>query len=225
MGWSLPLPGENTMSRIYRCHSRLSADLQGPVVNQKPLHLRQSSIDGACGPHCALMALQLLGAVERDEFDNIPRAASKRLTKLWERAAGIYFAGSRPKQLQALLEPFTDTVRSRFIRKLSLEHAAQWLHNDGVCIVGISNSDFSHWVVAVGVSAPDEYQAPDALLILDPDAPPVPMAPWNAVLHVSLNRNKRHRYLSVEGTCKVGIDSVLALSNVTSEETQLDLAD
>ena len=45
------------MSRIYRCHSRLSADLQGPVVNQQPLHLRQSSIDGACGPHCALMAL------------------------------------------------------------------------------------------------------------------------------------------------------------------------
>jgi len=25
------------MSRIYRCHSRLSADLQGPVVNQQPL--------------------------------------------------------------------------------------------------------------------------------------------------------------------------------------------
>ena len=213
------------MSRIYRCHSRLSADLQGPVVNQQPLHLRQSSIDGACGPHCALMALQLLGAVERDELDDIPKAASKPLTKLWKRAADVYFAGSRPKQLQALLEPFADTVRSRFIRKLPLEHAVECLDNNGVCIVGISNNDYSHWVVAVGVSAPGEYQDPDALLILDPDAPPVPMAPWNAVLHVSLNRNKRHRYLSVEGTCKVVIDSVLALSSVAAEDMEVDLAD
>lgn len=213
------------MSRIYRCHSRLSADLQGPVVNQQPLHLRQSTIDGACGPHCALMALQLLGAVERDELDDIHKAASKPLTKLWKRAADVYFAGSRPKQLQALLEPFANIVRSRFIRKLALEHAVECLDNDGVCIVGISNNDYSHWVVAVGVSAPDEYQDPDALLILDPDAPPVSMAPWNAVLHVSLNRNKRHRYLSVEGTCKVVIDSVLALTSVAAEDMEVDLAE
>lgn len=220
------MPGENnTMSRIYRCHSRLSADLQGPVVKQQPLHLRQSSLDGACGTHCALMALQLLGAVERDELEDIPKATNERLIKLWRRAADLYFAGSRPKELRALLEPFADTVRSRFVRKLPLEHAAQWLHNDGVCIVGITNNDFAHWVVAVGVSAPDDGQDPDALLILDPDAPPVPMAPWNAVLHVSLNRNKRHRYLSVEGTCKVVIDSVLALSSVAAEDMEVDLAE
>jgi len=213
------------MSRIYRCHSRLSANLEGPVVNRQPLHLRQSSIDGACGPHCALMALQLLGAVEREELDDIPKAASKPLTKLWKRAADVYFAGSRPKQLQALLEPFADTVRSRFVRKLPLEHTVECLDNDGVCIVGISTGDYSHWVLAVGVSAPDEYQDPDALLILDPDAPPVPMAPWNAVLHLSLNRNKRHRYMSFDGTSKVVIDSVLALTSVAAEEMEVDLAD
>lgn len=125
------------MSRIYRCHSRLSADLEGPVVNRQPLHLRQSTIDGACGPHCALMALQLLGAVERDELNDISRAASKRLTRLWKRATDVYFAGAAPKQLQALLEPFADTVRSRFVRKLPLEYTAECLDNDGVCIVGI----------------------------------------------------------------------------------------
>jgi hypothetical protein len=213
------------MSRIYRCHSRLSADLEGPVVNRQPLHLRQSTIDGACGPHCALMALQLLGAVERDELNDIPKAASKPLTKLWKRAADVYFAGSRPKQLQALLEPFANTVRSRFVRKLLLERTVECLDNDGVCIVGISTGDFSHWVLAVGVSAPDEYQDPDALLILDPDAPPVPMAPWNAVMHVSLNRNKRHRYMNFDGTSKVVIDSVLALTSVMTQEMELDLAD
>ena len=213
------------MTRIYRCNSRLSADLQGPVVNQQPLHLRQSTIYGACGPHCALMALQLLGAVERDEFDDIPKTASKPLTKLWKRAAHVYFAGSRPKKLQALPEPCADTVRSRFIRKLRLENAVECLDNDGVCIVGISNSDYAHWVVSVGVSAPDEYQDPDALLILDLDAPPVPMPSWNAVLHVSLNRKERDRYLSIDGSCKAVIDSMLALSSVAVEEMEVDLAE
>ena len=215
------------MSRIYLCHSRLSADLHGPVVNQQPLHLRQSSIDGACGPHCALMALQLLGAVDRDEIEDLPKSTNMRLTQFWNRTADVYFAGSRPKQLQAMLEPFADQVQSRFVRKLPIEHAAHWLRNDGVCIVGISNSDYTHWVVAVGVSAPSEHQEPDALLILDPDASPVPMAPWNAVLHVPQNRSKRYRYQSVESTSKVVIDSVLALalalSSVTNREKAGDL--
>jgi len=76
-----------------------------------------------------------------------------------------------------------------------------------------------------GGERPDECQGPDALLILDPDAPPVPMAPWNAVLHVSLNRHKRHRYMSFDGTSKVVIDSVLALTSVATEEMEVDLAD
>jgi len=50
------------------------------------------------------------------------------------------------------------------------------LRIDGVYIVGIATADCSHWVLAVGVSAPENRQAADSSLILDTDAAPVPMA-------------------------------------------------
>ncbi len=61
------------MSHLFRWHSKLSANMTGPLVGKDPLHLQQSDLDGACGHHCALMALMLLGLVTRNQLDGSKR--------------------------------------------------------------------------------------------------------------------------------------------------------
>ena len=47
-------------------HSQLSIGRQGALACGQRLLLRQGENDMACGHHCVLMALMLLGVVQRD---------------------------------------------------------------------------------------------------------------------------------------------------------------
>lgn len=204
------------MKTIFRCHSKLKASHDGPMVNRNPLHLRQSSLDSACGPHCALMALMLMGVVKRDEIEDqedLRRSGNKALSKMWGRSAGFYFTGIRAKALQSVFDPFRDTLSSRLLRKNQrIEKCIQSLKDGGVCIVGIHNDDYSHWVLAVGFSSKGEFDTADTLLILDPDAPIIALTAWNGVLTIAPNRKEMHRYETADHRSTVVIDTVLALT-------------
>ncbi|MCX7178622.1 MAG: PriCT-2 domain-containing protein [Proteobacteria bacterium] len=64
------------------------------MVRNVPLHLHQSDLDGACGPHCALMALMLFGILDRVDLDGLPKARKRRLSSLWKQTETRYFVGS-----------------------------------------------------------------------------------------------------------------------------------
>ena len=54
------------MHTTFRVHPALAVCRQGPCGQRQLVHLRQSDLDGACGPHCLLMALQILGLASRE---------------------------------------------------------------------------------------------------------------------------------------------------------------
>ena len=54
------------LGRHFVVHSQLSVGRSGAIAYQNKLLLRQGENDMACGHHCVLMALMLLGQVSRD---------------------------------------------------------------------------------------------------------------------------------------------------------------
>lgn len=216
------------MTRTYRVHSQLHAGPDGPIAHQQPIHIRQGALDGSCGQAAVTSALMLLGAIDRDELSDITTTRNKALAKLWKRSMAFYFSGTRPRELQSLLAPYQDHLSSRFVKKNQLAETVACLEENGVGIIGVSNNDFGHWVLAVGVSRADDDLEPDALLLLDSDAPPVPLSPWNAMLSVkglkSRNGSKgqKHRYVSSAGEATVVIDNVLTITSLIEE---IDLGD
>ena len=61
----------------FRLQASIKASKRGSVVGSMPVHLQQSDLDGACGPHCALTALMVFGIVHRDDPDGLPRSRKK----------------------------------------------------------------------------------------------------------------------------------------------------
>lgn len=148
------------MSRFYRWHSKLKASIDGPAANRQLLHLKQGELDGACGTHCALMALLLFGLIKRDELEDLSRVRKKPLSKLWLRTAPFYFVGINANQLKSVFSPFDDLVSCQVLGKDLIEQTVERLKTDGVCIVAINNDDFKHWVLVVGFGGKSECDQP-----------------------------------------------------------------
>lgn len=222
MGTEAPYCSEKLkMSHVYRLHSQLKAGIDGPIVGNDLLHLKQSDIDSACGPHCALMALLLMQQCDRSELENINKTKNQQLAKFWRLAEPLYFTGSRPKQLLSLFKPYEQHINSYSTKNKSAKESAQIIRADGLSIVAIRSGDFDHWVLCVGVGR-KEGSDDDTLFVIDPDLPAIQMSPWNSTLTVSPNRNGRHRYETPHGTWKVSVDhAILLLPNI--DELELDL--
>ena len=203
------------MSRTFRCHQNLNADREGPLVKKQLLHLRQGMLDMACGPHCVLMALMLMGEIQRDDLDELEALEAPlkpALTKMWKRTIDLYFTGSTSKQIQSLFTLYNANIKSRLLRKEGRNgRAIDCLERGGLCILGFHNNDFSHWVLVVGFSTHGKVEKSDKFLLLDSDAPTMPLTPWNATLTVLPNRKGMYRYETAEVSEIVTIDSALAL--------------
>ena len=201
------------MSRIYRWNSQLKPSLVGPIVNGASVHLQQSDIDGACGPHCALMALMILGVISRKELDDLHESKSKPLAKLWKRTSALYFSGTTSQQLKSLLEPYAEEVVCKIVSRIKnrIEDAIETIQSDGVCIVAISNKYFSHWILAIGTGGNEGNKQAEKFLIIDPDSPTIPLLAWNGLLSVKKNRSGKHRFETINGSSIVEVDAVLSL--------------
>jgi hypothetical protein len=203
------------MNTIFRCHQKLHAGREGPMVNKQPLHLRQGELDSSCGPQCAMMSLILMGALHRDdlyELDGSTATRNRALNKMWKRSTDLYFTGSSPKELQSLFAPYSEIIRSRLLRKEGRNvRAVDCLEQDGLCILGVHNDDFSHWVLAVGFTTQGKLAKPKNFLLLDSDAAALPLMPWNATLSVTPNLKGKYRYESEALSTLVTLDTALAL--------------
>ena len=205
------------MNRFYRCHPRLKAGSSGPMANRNPLHLRQSDLDGACGTHCALMALMVFGLVKHDELAELTQVRKKPLAKLWKLTASHYFVGIRPSHLKSAFLPYRNSITCQILKGDRVNQAITTLGADGLCIVGIDHADFSHWVLAIGWGGKEGDDNAKTLLILDPDASPLPLVAWNGILSVKSNRHGQHRYETARSCVNVSIGSVLALKHAKVE--------
>lgn len=200
------------MSHVYRWHPKLTATLEGPMVDDAPLHLQQSDLDGACGHHSMLMALMILGLVQRKELGLSKAKRKNALGSFWRSASPYYFKGSDPHRLASFLKPYQDHVSCTVINKHPANDVAATLYVNGLCIVGIQNPALSldHWALAVGIGK-REGKTEEKLLLLDPAIPPLPMLPWNATITLNAGRRGWHRYESANATMKVLLCDALCL--------------
>lgn len=202
--------------QLFRLHPAIKPSKYGPVVGGRPVHLQQSDLDGACGPHCAIVALMILGLVHRDDLDTLPRSRKKRLTALWRRSERNYFRGTYPEQLRSVLAPYGKELDCSIERDECVARVINVLHATGLGIMNISNDDFNHWVLVVGSGGTEvrSRYRPASLLILDPSHATLPMSAWNAMLSVRSGRLERHTYNTADGRVRVNIDSFVSLRRI-----------
>jgi hypothetical protein len=197
----------------YRCHPALNSGRLGPLKGGTQLHLHQSDIDGACGPHCVLMGLLLLGGIQRKDLLRLPKPRSRSLASLWRRTENTYFIGTTTRDLKAILHPFRDVIETHVCRKDHMERTLDTLRQSGLAIINIESATMNHWVLAIGIVGVENragFQV-SRLLILDPSHGPIPLAAWNATLSVRPDRQDRHSYETPEGRQLVSVGAVLTL--------------
>ncbi|WP_312589268.1 hypothetical protein [Comamonas terrigena] len=159
-------------------HSQLSVGRQGALAHGDKVLLRQGESDMACGYHCVLMALMLLGVVSRDAlYEDEP---DERLVEVCAIGQSRYFTGCSATQLKEQFAPFAEQVHCRLLRRDVEARTLAALESDHVCLVRFTSPSYSHWVLAVGVMYADGK--PHSLLVLDPLMDSVPLTPWNALL-------------------------------------------
>ena len=205
--------------QTYRCHPALRSSKRGPVIGQSSVHLRQSDIDGACGAHCVLMALLILGVLNRGQTREMAKARGAARS-MWHMVERSYFVGTGVGELRSMLTPYGKEIEAKVCRKNLIARILDVLADAGVAIVGIGNEHFSHWVLAVGVSVCEAEAGTEAdskparLLLLDPGHGSIPLTPWNATLSVKSGCDDRHVYETPKGRFRVDVGAVLTMRKV-----------
>ncbi len=184
------------------------------------IHLRQGSVDGACGAYSILMALLVLGQLDYDQLTSFGHAdgrsrAGKLLAGL-EKFPGLFRQGMNTDELSQLLH-------KNFGQVLSLDSVARldgnpWqftmdqLNTGRPVIIRIQGSGCGHWMVVIGVEL-DEKDRVARLLALDSSVDAPNVCPWNAF--ITPRRQKAHQYPfewhSDESSCYVQIEEAVAV--------------
>ena len=184
-------------------HSQLSIGRQGALACGQRLLLRQGENDMACGHHCVLMALMLLGVVQRDALYD--EGLDERLNEVCAIGQSRYFTGCLISNIKEQFVPFDEQVRCRHLQRDVAARTIAALESDQVCLVRFTSLSYSHWVLAVGVMYVGGV--PATLLVLDPLMDAVPLTPWNALLeHWG---SKRLRNTNARWSEKAVIEKVL----------------
>lgn len=164
--------------RKFVVHPQLHVGRQGALAHGERLLLRQGENDMACGHHCVLMALMLLGQVSRDAL--YEDSLGERLGEVCAMGQARYFSGCTVADLKDQLGVFSDKVACREVMRDMAERTVAALQAGHMCLVQITSPSYTHWMLAVGVM----YVGDEAhtLLALDPLLDNVPLTPWNALL-------------------------------------------
>jgi hypothetical protein len=207
-------------SRLVLCPDGPAVRVRGTARSQK-IHLQQSDLDGACGPHALLTALLLLGVMKRREITQIiagkVRGARRRF---WQLAREYFFAGTTVAELLMVLKPLAATLTisvSEDCGAALIDFVLAHLALDRLVVLGIAyrRRSLDHWVLAVGVAGRARGDAfiTEHILLLDPSDAAIPLSGWNSM--VAINRTlgtRRYRQLGAYGKpCDVGFDSALAI--------------
>lgn len=200
------------LGQRFALHSQLTVGRLGALAHGNKLLLRQGENDMACGHHCVLMALMLLGVVQRDALYD--EDMDERLNEVCAIGQSRYFTGCLVSHIKEQFVPFVEQVRCRYLQRDIAARTIAALESDQVCLVRFTSPSYSHWVLAVGVMYVGEV--PATLLVLDPLMETVPLTPWNALLeHWG---SKRLRNTNARWSEKAVIEKVLQVGL----RTQLD---
>ena len=199
-------------------HSQLRVGRQGALAHGDKVLLRQGENDMACGHHCVLMALMLLGLISRDAlYEDEP---DERLVEVCAIGQSRYFTGCSATQLKEQFSPFAEQVYCRPLRRDLEARTIASLESDHVCLVRFTSPSYSHWVLAVGVMYLEDK--PHSLLVLDPLMDSVPLTPWNALLeHWG---SKRLRNTNARWSEKATLEKVVQVGLSSRRGTALKLA-
>ncbi len=179
--------------------NQIDATTDGPIVydeQEQPqrIHLRQGSLDGACGPYCLFMTLIICGVVQREEATSLDmfdgRTALGKLYKLLEQYGGFFRQGTNLKDFQRFVQQsFNKNLDSDVCSTLGIEirkFIEFHVRNNHPVILGIEWSTGGHWVVVIGLDyervSEDEKMSLYRFLVLDPGNEPSPVCAWNGVI-------------------------------------------
>jgi hypothetical protein len=173
------------------------------------LHCRQGDWDGACGLHCAAMALALLG-----QLPNLKALGTRTrgvAARLWQAAHGMYFDGMTGEEMVTMLESLDMPLQVAHFdgrHRQTLDFTNAQMAKGALVIVGWRTQDraIDHWVLAIGVEGMQTGRnfTPETLLVMDPSLEEPFMCGYNGRLqftsHPLPHRSMYITYLGNDGT-------------------------
>lgn len=154
------------------------------------LHLTQSALDGACGPHCVVMALMILTGIARREIERLATSKNPMLVALWERAAAHWFSGTNGDDIGQYVNVLSPALQCRPTSTGSTKRIAETasaIQAGAVPLVRVAGPRLDHWILVTGFEQEAGSKSPRALLLLDPGAP----APWLSYFNARLDLGVR----------------------------------
>lgn len=208
----------------YHLIPQVRLKLEGAVSYQdgklKQVHLRQGSVDGACGAYSIMMTLLVLGQLDYDQLTTLARAdgrsrAGKLLSSL-EQYPGLFRQGMDVAELSQLLQnnfrqvlsfvPITQSEGDPW--KFAVDHVRE----GSPVIISMQGTGCGHWMVVIGVELDDKDRV-TRLLALDSSVDAPNICPWNAF--ITPRRQKGHEYPfewhSDGSSCYVQIEEAVAV--------------
>lgn len=155
-------------------------------------HCRQGDWDGACGLHCAAMALALLGRIASVKALSIRRKGV--VARLWQAAHAMYFDGMNAEDMETVLMSldinlYVKRFEGRHRQTIAFTQAQ--LAAGRLAIVGYRNREgtVDHWVLAVGVEGMQTGRrfTPQTLLVMDPGLAEPIMCGYNGRFQFALH--------------------------------------
>lgn len=168
-------------------------------------HCRQGDWDGACGLHCAAMALALLGCIA-----SVKALSTRRkgvAARLWQAAHAMYFDGMNAEDIETVLKSLAIDLyvkRLEGTHRQTLEFTQAQLASGRIAIIGFRNRrrTVDHWVLAVGLEGMQVGRRfiPQTLLVMDPGLTEPVMCGYNGRIRFSSPLTKlRSNYITYLG--------------------------
>ncbi|RPJ87631.1 MAG: hypothetical protein EHM18_00150 [Acidobacteria bacterium] len=179
--------------------SPIDTTYEGPKVplgeeqEWQPVHLRQGSLDGACGPYSVMMALIICGVANYEDartlWDEDHRTRLGKLLRCWDTYGPLCRSGAGLWDLiNSVSEAYGKVLESDFTtgdpgpetRGFIEKH----VNENHAVILRVTFSGGSHWVVVVGLEYGMKEGEPVLwrYLVLDPAEETPTVSAWNGVI-------------------------------------------
>lgn len=213
-----------------RLHPAVKIEHTVTVVRGKRssvLHIQQCELAGACGLHCAAMALTVTGHIT--DAAALPSRRRGIAAQLWQAAKPYYFDGIFAEEVSGLLTSLQTDLHvthcagsHRQCLQFALDHLAR---GQLAMISWISkNGNDAHWTLALGTEGMLRHRTytPETILCLDPSHNAPEFTAYNCRLRFAENETMLRKaylpYTCASGwTVHVRLTGVVAIGTVANK--------
>lgn len=169
----------------------------------QPVHLRQGSMDGACGLYSIMMALIICGVVRYDDARSFWTFTSRtpigKLFSYFSEKGPLVAEGASLDDVHKVIDEYYPKLLDfqGFIRCKEidmLESIEDQINQDSPVLLLMTFEDGGHWVVVIGCEYEYEHREKDkelrSLLILDPSVDAPLMCSWNGIIDARSTKGK-----------------------------------